>query len=58
MTHSTIFLETTSEISRSIWQQLADDVLTVSDDEIIETLRFMLLRMKILVDTKWRLAPA
>jgi threo-3-hydroxy-L-aspartate ammonia-lyase len=34
-----------------ILQKLADDVLTVSDDEIIETLRFMLFRMKILVET-------
>ena len=34
-----------------IVQKLADDVLTVSDDEIIKTLRFMLFRMKILVET-------
>jgi threo-3-hydroxy-L-aspartate ammonia-lyase len=41
-----------------ITQQLADDVLTVSDDEIIETLRFMLFRMKILVETSGATAAA
>jgi threonine dehydratase len=41
-----------------IVQQLADDVLTVSDDEIIETLRFMLFRMKILVETSGAAAAA
>lgn len=39
-------------------QQLADDVLTVSDEEIIETLRFMLFRMKILVETSGVTAAA
>ena len=41
-----------------IVQQLADDVLTVSDEEIIETLRFMLFRMKILVETSGVTAAA
>ena len=41
-----------------ITQQLADDVLTVSDDEIVETLRFMLFRMKILVETSGATAAA
>jgi len=41
-----------------IVQQLAEDVLTVSDDEIIETLRFMLFRMKILVETSGAAAAA
>jgi threonine dehydratase len=41
-----------------IIQQLADDVLTVSDDEILETLRFMLFRMKILVETSGATAAA
>lgn len=41
-----------------ILQQLADDVLTVSDDEIIATLRFMLFRMKILVETSGATAAA
>lgn len=41
-----------------IVQQLADDVLTVSDEEIMETLRFMLFRMKILVETSGAAAAA
>ena len=41
-----------------IVQKLADDVLTVSDEEIIETLRFMLFRMKILVETSGVTAAA
>ena len=41
-----------------IVQKLAADVLTVSDDEIIETLRFMLFRMKILVETSGVTAAA
>ena len=41
-----------------IVQQLADDVLTVSDNEIIETLRFMLFRMKMLVEASGAAAAA
>ena len=41
-----------------IVQKFADDVLTVSDEEIIETLRFMLFRMKILVETSGATAAA
>jgi threo-3-hydroxy-L-aspartate ammonia-lyase len=41
-----------------IVQQLAEDVLTVTDDEIIATLRFMLFRMKILVETSGVTAAA
>ncbi len=41
-----------------IIQKLADDVLTVSDEEIIETLRFMLFRMKLLVETSGATAAA
>jgi threo-3-hydroxy-L-aspartate ammonia-lyase len=41
-----------------IVQKLADDVLTVSDDEIIATLRFMLFRMKILVEASGVAAAA
>ena len=33
-----------------ITQQNADDVLTISDEEIVETLRFMLFRMKLVVE--------
>lgn len=41
-----------------IVQQLAEDVLTVSDEEIIATLRFMLFRMKVLVETSGATAAA
>ena len=41
-----------------IIQQLADDVLIVSDDEIIATLRFLLFRMKLLVETSGATAAA
>jgi threonine dehydratase len=41
-----------------IVQQLAEDVLTVSDEEIVGTLRFMLFRMKILVETSGAAAAA
>lgn len=41
-----------------IVQKLADDVLTVSDEQIIETLRFVLFRMKILVETSGVTAAA
>jgi threo-3-hydroxy-L-aspartate ammonia-lyase len=41
-----------------IVQQLAEDVLTVTDEEILETLRFMLFRMKLLVETSGVAAAA
>ena len=41
-----------------IVQKLADDVLTVSDEQILETLRFMLFRMKLLVETSGVTAAA
>ena len=41
-----------------IVQQLAEDVLTVSDEEIVETLRFILTRMKLLVETSGVAAAA
>ena len=41
-----------------ITQQLADDVLIVTDEEIVETLRFMLFRMKMLVETSGAAAAA
>jgi threonine dehydratase len=41
-----------------IVQQLADNVLTVSDEEIVETLRFLLFRMKMLVETSGATAAA
>jgi threonine dehydratase len=51
-------VQTPGKLTFPITQQLADDVLTVSDDEIIETLRFMLFRMKILVETSGATAAA
>ena len=41
-----------------IVQRLADDVLIVTDDEIIATLRFILFRMKLLVETSGATAAA
>ena len=41
-----------------ILQQTAEDVLTVSDAEIIETVRFMLFRMKLLVEPSGAAAAA
>jgi threo-3-hydroxy-L-aspartate ammonia-lyase len=41
-----------------ILQQLAEDVLTVTDEEIVETLLFVLTRMKLLVETSGVAAAA
>jgi threo-3-hydroxy-L-aspartate ammonia-lyase len=41
-----------------ILQRLAEDVLTVSEEEIMETLRFVLFRMKLLVETSGVAAAA
>ncbi|HEU4714726.1 MAG TPA: threonine/serine dehydratase [Pyrinomonadaceae bacterium] len=41
-----------------ITQKVADDVLIVTDEEIIDTLRFMLFRMKLLVETSGATAAA
>jgi threonine dehydratase len=41
-----------------ILQQTAEDVLTVSDDEIMETMKFFLLRMKLLVEPSGAAAAA
>lgn len=41
-----------------ILQQTAEDVLTVSEDEIIEAMRFLLLRLKILVEPTGAVAAA
>jgi threonine dehydratase len=46
------------ELTFPIVQQLAEDVLTVSEEEIIETLRFVLTRMKVLVETSGVTAAA
>ena len=41
-----------------ILQQTAEDVLTVSDDEIVDTMKFMLSRMKILLEPSGAAAAA
>jgi threonine dehydratase len=41
-----------------ILQQTAEDVLTVSDDEIVEALKFLLIRMKLLVEPSGAAAAA
>ncbi|HKS11073.1 MAG TPA: threonine/serine dehydratase [Pyrinomonadaceae bacterium] len=46
------------ELTFPIVQQLAEYVLTVTDEEIIETLLFMLTRMKLLVETSGVTAAA
>ena len=46
------------ELTFPIVQQLAEDVLTVTDEEMIETLRFVLTRMKLLVETSGIAAAA
>ena len=51
-------VQTPGRLTFPIVQQLAEDVLTVSDDEIIVTLRFILFRMKLLVETSGVAAAA
>lgn len=46
------------DLTFPIVQKLAEDVLTVSDEEMIETLRFILFRMKLLVETSGVAAAA
>lgn len=41
-----------------IVKQLVDDILLVSDDELIDTMRFILERMKVLVEPSGAAAPA
>ena len=43
-------VQSPGKLTFPIIQRLAEDVLTVSDEEMIETIRFMLFRMKILVE--------
>jgi threonine dehydratase len=49
---------TPGKLTFPILQRVADDVLTVTDDEIIATLRFILFRMKLLVETSGATAAA
>jgi len=51
-------VQTPGLLTFPIVQELADDVLTVSDEEIIASIRFMLFRMKILVEPSGAAAAA
>ena len=51
-------VQTPGTLTFPILQQNADDVLTVSDDEIIETIKVLLFRMKMLVEPSGAAAAA
>jgi len=46
------------ELTFPVVRELVEDILLVSDAQVIETLKFMLLRMKILVEPTGAVAPA
>jgi len=50
--------QTPGALTFPILQQNAEDVLTVSEDEIVEAMRFLLFRMKILVEPTGAVAAA
>jgi len=50
--------QTPGALTFPVVQRYAEDVLTVSEDEIIETMRFLLFRMKILVEPTGAVAAA
>ncbi|MCU1264189.1 MAG: Pyridoxal-5-phosphate-dependent protein [Acidobacteria bacterium] len=51
-------VQTPGALTFPITQQNAEDVLTVSDEEIVETLRFILMRLKLLVEPSGAAAAA
>ena len=51
-------VQTPGTITFPILQKLADDVLTVTEEEIMETLNFILMRMKIVVEPSGVVAAA
>ena len=51
-------VQTPGTLTFPIIQKIAEDVLTVSDEEIMETIRFMLFRMKLLVEPSGAAAAA
>ena len=51
-------VQTPGSLTFPILQELAEDVLTVSDEEIIASIKFMLFRMKILVEPSGAAAAA
>jgi len=50
--------QTPGALTFPVLRQNAEDVLTVSDDEIVETMRFLLFRLKILVEPTGAVAAA
>jgi threonine dehydratase len=50
--------QTPGALTFPVLQQNAEDVLTVSEDEIVETMRFLLFRLKILVEPTGAVAAA
>jgi len=51
-------VQTPGRLTFPIVQKLADDVLTVSDTEILECIRFLLFRMKVLIEPSGAAAAA
>lgn len=51
-------VQTPGRLTFPIVQKLADDVLTVSDTEILDCIRFMLFRMKVLIEPSGAAAAA
>ncbi|HEY6121506.1 MAG TPA: threonine/serine dehydratase [Pyrinomonadaceae bacterium] len=51
-------VQSPGELTFPITQQNAEDVLTVTDEEILETMRFLLVRMKLLVEPSGAAAAA
>jgi threonine dehydratase len=51
-------VQTPGALTFPVTQKMAEDVLTVSDEELIETLKLMLFRMKILVEPSGAAAAA
>jgi threonine dehydratase len=51
-------VQSPGKLTFPILQQLAEDVLTITDDEIVATMKFMLFRMKMLVETSGATAAA
>jgi threonine dehydratase len=51
-------VQTPGELTFPILQKVADDVLTVSDEELVAAMKFMLFRMKLLVEPSGAAAAA
>ena len=51
-------MQSPGKLTFPILQKTAEDVLTVSDDDILDTIRFLLFRMKLLVEPSGAAAAA